>query len=283
MSTEALLLEAFAAKYPEELSRLVERLTPAAFAEVLAALPVARAANLAVHAMPLAAALALSELDSERAVALLLEIEPRPAALICVRLGAVERERLYDALPAASAAGLRSLTEYGAARAGGRIDPRVPMLPETLAVAEVLDRLRASPASALNYAYAVDGERRLTGVVNLRELMGAPADATLAAIMTREPTALFADDPLETVVSHPAFRRHHALPVIDRDGRLLGALRYSAFRAVEAELGERAPATHTVQAASALAELCALGVSAVTHLAGVTLELSPERSSDDVR
>jgi magnesium transporter len=208
---------------------------------------------------------------------------PRAAALIALRMPSAERDGLYQALPAAHAGMLRTLTEYGDTCAGGRMDPRVPMVPETLPVSEVLDRLRLTPEGALNYLYAVDAERRLTGVVNLRELLSAPANASLAAIMQRDPDAIFADDPLEAIASHASWKRHHALPVVDREGRLLGALRYRAFRAIEAELGRRSQAAPDTQAASALAELCVLGITAVTRMVGVALATGPDQHAGDAR
>ena len=272
-SAETLLLRSYAARHPDEVARLVDQLGPSALAEVLAELPVELAASLAVRAMPLAAALSLTELSTELAAAIALEMAPRSATVIMLRLAAADRERIYGAMPKARAEMLRTLTEYGNARAGGRMDPRVPMLPEGLPVADVLGRLRAAPEGALDYVYAVDGELRLSGVVNLRELLGAPATATLAEVMTRNPQTLFADDPLEAIAAHPAWKRLHALPVIDRDGRLLGALRYSAFRAVEAELGERLE-TRDTQLSAALVELFAVGVASLTRMAGTTVEAS---------
>jgi magnesium transporter len=272
-SAETLLLRSYTARHPDEVARLVDQLGASAFAEVLSELPADLAATLTVRAMPLAAALSLAALSSELASAIVLEMAPGPATVIMLRLAAADRERIYGAMPKARADMLRTLTEYGSARAGGRMDPRVPMLPEGLPVADVLGRLRAAPEGALDYVYAVDAELRLSGVVNLRELLGARATATLAEVMTRSPQTLFADDPLEAIAAHPAWKRLHALPVIDRDGRLLGALRYSAFRAVEAELGERLE-TRDTQLSAALVELFAVGVASFARLAGTTVEAS---------
>jgi Mg/Co/Ni transporter MgtE len=153
-------------------------------------------------------------------------------------------------------------------------------VPETLSVAQVMERLRAQPEGVMHYVYAIDEERRLTGVINMRELMLAPPEAPLSTIMTRDPEALFAHDSLEVVVLHAGWKRNHALPVVDRDGRLLGALRYSTFRAIETELGQAAVGPSADQTASALAELCALGATAMTRFIGAALALegpAPER------
>jgi magnesium transporter len=278
VSPEVQLATAFAEAHPDELSRLAERLGPAAYAELLAALPREQAASLLTHAMPLTAALALSLVAPGAAAALLSELDARTAGTIVLRLTQEARERVYEELPIKLAKALRALTSYGEDRAGGRMDPAVLALPSTTAISEALRELRANPAGALNYCYAVDADGRLVGVAGLRELLGAPRSAALTSVMTPTPVALYADDPLPVVVAHAGWRRHHALPVIDREGRLLGAIRYSAFRALEAELGQKHRASPEGATASAFAELCGIGLGAASRIATITLDAprSPE-------
>jgi Mg/Co/Ni transporter MgtE len=133
----------------------------------------------------------------------------------------------------------------------------------------------------MHYVYAIDAERRLTGVINMRELMLAPTDAPLGTVITRNPETLFAHDPLDVVARHAGWKRNHALPVVDRNRRFLGALRYSAFRAIETELGQAAAGPNVDQTASSLAELCAVGASAMTRFIGAALSLEPPPSERD--
>ena len=88
------------------------------------------------------------------------------------------------------------------------------------------------------------------------------------------------------IARHAGWKRSHALPVIDHERRLLGALRYSTFRAIETELGQDASGPDVDQTASALAELCALGASAMTRFIGAALALEgvpPERADEQPR
>lgn len=275
MSAELLLARAFAAAHPEEVARFIERLAPEAGAEVLSALEPESAAEVLSRAVPLIAATTVTRLDTGPGGAILEACHPSLAAGLLLRMESTTRGRFLSALSAERAEDLRRMTDYGPRRAGGRLDPRAPAMPETLSVAEVFERLRAYPAGVMHYVYAIDGERRLTGVINMRELMLAPPDAPFGTRITRNPEALFAHDPLEVVARHAGWKRNHALPVIDRERRLLGALRYSTFRAIEAELGQTAPGASADQTASALAELCAVGASAMTRFIGAALALEP--------
>src|SRR6478609_1959260 len=275
MSAESMLVRAFAAAHPDEVARFIERLPPEAGAEVLAALDVENAAEVLASAVPLIAATTLTRLDSATAGQILEASDPSLAAGLLFRMERSTRARLLAAVSEARAEDLRRMTEYGPRRAGGRLDPRAPAMPETLSVSEVFERLRAYPAGVMHYVYAIDAERRLTGVINMRELMLAPPDAPFGTRISRNPEALFAHDPLEVIARHAGWKRNHALPVIDRDRRLLGALRYSTFRAIETELGQAATGPDTDQTASALAELCAVGASAMARFIGAALALEP--------
>ena len=277
MSAELLLVRAFAAGHPEEVARFVERLPPENAAEVLSALDLESAAQVLSRTVPLVAAAAVSRLEAKPGGELLEACHPTLAADILFRMDRATRARLLDAVSPSLAEDLKRMTEFGPRRAGGRLDPRAPALPETLSVAEVFERLRAHPAGVMHYVYAIDAERRLTGVVNMRELMLARPEAPFGTIVARDPEVLYAQDPLEVIARHAGWKRNHALPVIDRDRRFLGALRYSTFRAIETELGQAAAGPSADQTASALAELCALGASAMTRFIGATLALeAPE-------
>ncbi len=273
MSATLLLVRAFAAADPDEVARCIERLPPNQGAEVLGALEVESAASVLSRAAPLMAAAALARLDAQAAGEILEACHPKLAADVLFRMDRTTRVRFLEAVSPARAEDLRRMTDFGPHVAGGRLDPRAPALPETLSVSQVFERLRASPGGVMHYVYAIDSERRLTGVVNMRELMLADAEAPLGTVIFRGPEVLFADDPLEVIARHAGWKRNHALPVIDRDHRLLGALRYSTFRAIETELGQAASGPDADQTASALADLCVLGASAMTRFIGATLAL----------
>ena len=278
MSTDLLLTRAYAAAHPEEVARFIERLPPEGGAEVLSVLEVESAANVLSRAVPLLAAAALSRLDTKAGGEILEAAHPSLAAEILFRMDRKTRAAFLEAVSPQRAQDLKRMTDYGPSRAGGRLDPRAPALPETLSVSEVFERLRAQPAGVLHYVYSIDSERRLTGVVSMRELMLASPEAPLSTIVSPHPEALFAHDPLEVIARHAGWKRNHALPVIDRDRRLLGAIRYSTFRAIETELGQAAVGPSADQTASALAELCALGASAMTRFIGAALALEGPES-----
>jgi Mg/Co/Ni transporter MgtE len=123
----------------------------------------------------------------------------------------------------------------------------------------------------LHYVYVVDDEQKLVGVCNMRELMCADPRDPVVDVMIRKPDRLVAADPLDSLVVHPGWRKVHALPVVDARGRFVGAIRYSDFRTLEAEMGLTRSSGSVVETTSALAELFSLGASAMIHLGEVAV------------
>jgi magnesium transporter len=166
---------------------------------------------------------------------------------------------------------LRRLLESEPNSAGALMDPLVLALPETIDVAAALERIRLEPEHAMYYIYVVDADGHLTGVVNVRGLMLSESDAPLRSIMRPKPDAIPAQAGREAIAGHPAWQRVHALPVVDRNGLLLGAIRYEIVRRLEVELGLSTRVGRDRATAVALAELYALGLSGIAEFATSTV------------
>lgn len=92
-------------------------------------------------------------------------------------------------------------------------------------VAAVLATLRAEPPTdRIVYFYVVDDAGRLTGVIPTRRLLLAPPDALVDTLAVDDPIAL--DSSATVFDACTLFARHRflALPVIDTERRLLGAV-----------------------------------------------------------
>jgi magnesium transporter len=149
------------------------------------------------------------------------------------RIEAAPRAALAAGLPEATRAALERLLAYPEDSAGGRMDPRVFTLPEDIRVAEAVERLRARPEYAMYYLYVVDRGQRLTGVLNYRDFLLASEGATLRSVMRSPVVRLDASASGEALLAEPAWRVYLALPVVDRDGILVGVVRAESLRDLE--------------------------------------------------
>ncbi len=236
--------------HPEDAAAVLEAWPVRDAAQLLTALRPEAAAGVLARMAPAQAAALLGRLDSARASALVAALGLDRAAFLVRRLGAETRAALLEALPAERARPLGLLLRFPPGSAGGLMDPQVLALPEDLRAEQALARLRETPENALYNLYVLDRDQRLVGVMNLRELLLAPPEASLGAVMRTPVQHLRADTERHAIVAHAGWREVHSLPVVDEAGRFLGAIRYRTLRRVEEELrgAETAPGAPTAQA-----------------------------------
>ena len=224
----------FLRTHPEDAARVLERFDPAEAAAQLAAVPALVAATAVEHMVLSSAVAVIAALEPERAAALLAETSIDQSAALLRRVPPPVAERIIERAPRnVVTAALRMLVEFPEGTAGALIDPTILSLPVDLTCAEALERVRREPRHAIYYVYVVDRERRLVGVLNLRELMLADGSRPLAGAMHSTVSRLRANAAEDEILAHPGWREYHALPVVDADGHLLGAIRYETLRRLE--------------------------------------------------
>ncbi len=149
-----------------------------------------------------------------------------------------DRAQLFDELPAKVVRRLLAqlshherqstalLLGYEEGTAGRIMTPEYISLKENLTVTETLDRIRslANASEVIYYLYVTDIGRYLTGIVSLRDLVLSPATKTLGEIMTRDVVCVSTDTDQEEVAR--TIQRYDllALPVVDREQRLVGVV-----------------------------------------------------------
>jgi magnesium transporter len=220
----------------EHLARVVPLLSPQFCGDILRALPDEQVGEM------------LDSLSSDTAARL-------------ARLLGDQAERVLAAVKPVQADAIRSLLRYPADTAGGLMDPSVLALPRDLTAAEALDRIRAHSQNARYNLYVVDRDQRLVGVLNLRELFLAEPSVLLGDLMVANPQRLLASVGRASIVSDPGWRTAHALPVVDDQGRYLGAIRYKTLRSLEDAIHHRKES----EPAQALGELFSVGAGGVVR------------------
>lgn len=164
-------------------------------------------------------------------------LQDEDVAQIFARLGPDDRVGLLDELPASVASRLlqgltaaeRELTGvvlgYPTRSIGRRMSPRYVTAHPMMPVVEALDRVRSrlGDAETVYTIPVVDDERRLVGVVSLRELMLAEPSARVGEIMG-VPYSVRASSDAETAARRCADLKLITLLVVDDDERSVGIL-----------------------------------------------------------
>jgi magnesium transporter len=222
--------------FPHEAAQRLETMAAEDIAELLAAQPPHAVVRAWEALAPDVGRAVLRCVPAPLARYLLAEAEPAASAAVLAQFEADEREQRLAGLDSQVASELRELLQYPEDSAGRLMDPNVSPLRTGMSVGEALARLRTLKRGGLRELFVVDGEGRLTGRVEIHDLAVADPGRPLSEITRALLAAVQELDPREDVVSvlqqHPITE----LPVVNHDGRFVGAIRQAALMsAVEQE------------------------------------------------
>ncbi len=222
---EEMAREAEAAEAPDA-ADFLETLEPDSSREVVHTMDDEAAADALAHMQAPLAAGVVEDLPADEAAGYLDMMDPDDAVDILQELSKPAADAILAELPPRQAAALGALALYHAETAGGLMTTRVVRIPDGWRVAEAVTRIRSSKNDddKFFYVYCVDDRGRLTGVVNLRDLLLAEPDTPIADIMDRDLVALRAGMDREDVAREFERYDHVALPVLDVGDRLLGVV-----------------------------------------------------------
>ncbi len=136
-----------------------------------------------------------------------------------------ERERLLGLLDDQTRREVQALLAYKEDQAGGLMSPRFARLRAEMSVDEAVTYLRRQTRESVEmpyYAYVLDADQRLQGVVSFRELLSARGDQRVREVMHTEVRTV--NDTMDQEAVSRVFRATGlmAVPVVDSSGRMKG-------------------------------------------------------------
>ncbi len=154
----------------------------------------------------------LSELYYDDTVDL---IEEMPATVV---------KRIIRNSTSADRAAINRLLRYGADTAGGIMTTEYVRLRAEMTVAEALSHVRrvARESATVYTCYVTDSKRKLLGTVGAGELLISPLESRIGDIMSARPVLAYTNDDREGVARKFDKYGLVALPVVDKEGRLVG-------------------------------------------------------------
>jgi Mg/Co/Ni transporter MgtE len=173
----------------------------------------------------------LEHLDSERAADVLEEMSADDAADLIADLAPETARQLLELMEPEEAKDVRRLMSYEEETAGGMMTPEPVILSPDATVAEALAHVRnedLTPSlAALVYVVRPPLETptgRLVGVAHIQRLLREPPSSLVAGALDTGISYLRPEATLEDVAAHLATYNLVAAPVVDDEGRLLGAV-----------------------------------------------------------
>jgi magnesium transporter len=166
----------------------------------------------------------LDRLRSNEVLELVEEMSPDDRVRLFDELPAKVVRRLLAELSPAERRVTAQMLGYGAGTAGRLMTTEFIDLKEFHSAAQALEivRRRARDTETIYSLYVTDASRHLTGMLSLRDLVTADPQARLGDVMTREVVQVTTDADQEEVARVIQRYDFLAVPVVDREQRLVG-------------------------------------------------------------
>jgi magnesium transporter len=135
-----------------------------------------------------------------------------------------ERNNLLSLLDDYGRREVVALLAYAEDDAGGLMSPRFPRLRPDMTVDEAVAYLRrqAEQVETIHYAYVLDFDQRLLGIVPLRRLMSASREQRVRDIMRTDFTAASEEMDQESLAKLFSEGHWFAIPIVDGERRMKG-------------------------------------------------------------
>jgi Mg/Co/Ni transporter MgtE len=225
------LLATFEQLNAADLATVLHELSPKRRVEVAAALDDEKLADVLEELPEDDQVEILGKLEEERAADVLEAMQPDDAADLLNELPQHEAEKLLELMEPDEAAPLRRLLEYSEDTAGGMMTTDPVVLPPDATVADALAQVRQpeiSPALAAQvYVCRPPTETptgKFIGIVHIQRLLREPPGELVSGVIDTNIEPLHVDVPLAAVTHYLATYNLVAVPVVDEDDHLLGAV-----------------------------------------------------------
>jgi magnesium transporter len=157
-------------------------------------------------------------------------LSPGKAGDIIAKMSEGRRKSVFKLGPSALAQQWSVNQTFAADSVGFLMEPPYGVFAPSDTVADVTNRIRDLVKTLLvTYCFVVDGDRRLLGIVTMRDLLVADGARRLEDVMLRDPFSLRPTTPLKEAMKQVLNRHFPVYPVCDDEGRLIGLVRGQAM------------------------------------------------------
>jgi magnesium transporter len=208
-------------------ARSLEMMTEHEAAQVLKALPTPLAVQALQHLQVSYAAVLLENSDAALFKAIADALDPQHAATIFMHLPEESREHLLENIPKKLRAQIKELLVYPEDSMGRLMTTKFLSFHKDVSAHEAIEKIRslAKTRFPASYAYVIDNEDHLVGVINMHDLMLASPEQSLESFMRKDIFSIHCFVGREDAANELSKRRYFAAPVVDSQNRILGIIK----------------------------------------------------------
>ncbi len=212
--------------HPADLATIISNISHQQIQTVLTSLDTETAGE-AIHELePELRSRVITEMDSELASDILEEMEPDEAADVLGDLSEEKAQELLNLMEPEEAEEIQELMEHEDDTAGGLMNNSFITISAATTAGEAFQEVRRSAPEVemIYYAYVLDEDERLVGVVSLRDLLISSPETPIAEILTENVKSVPVGAEPEAVLELIAKYNLIAVPVLDPDEKMAGII-----------------------------------------------------------
>lgn len=168
----------------------------------------------------------LKEIPVDQMQAVVKRMEPEQGAVILLSLPHEMRQEVLNLLPENAKREITDILTYPENSVGRIMTPHYIAFHQDVKVKDAIHRIRTSAHryGSSTYAYVVDDENHLVGVLNMRDLLLATSDSQLKTIMDKNVFSVDGFMDRDEVAQQLTAKHYLAAPVIDAERKLIGVV-----------------------------------------------------------
>lgn len=230
MKSDDTLLESFLGSHPHDAARTLERLPENMTAGLLASIEPALAAPILERMLPSLAAQNLQEMETDTAAAIVEYMATRESARLLRAMPVKRSELLLGRLDIKVRLQIAKQLKYAGHSVAAQMNPQVFTLPQDITVGDALKRIERHKGELDAEFYLVDAQYHLLGAVVTAALLNAGKTQMLSSLMNTQVPRLPAQASVNIVADMPVWLDYQRLPVVEKDGTLIGVLSSAELR-----------------------------------------------------
>jgi len=210
---------------PADLALLINDLTLVEAATVVSMLPAPRAIELFDDPIMRRRAAILEKLEPQRAAEILSGLSADERTDVIQKMGHHPRHLVVPRITVEERKELEGLLQYPAHTAGGIMTTEFVQLDPKMSVADALKHIRsvAREKESIYACYVMTpGTGQLLGAISLRDLVMAELDTPITEVMRKKPITVNVLDHQEDVARKISKYNLLAVPVLEKDGNVVG-------------------------------------------------------------
>ena len=230
-----------ATKDPFDSADALEEFEPIEAGKLITELPTLTAVKIFESLRPRAIIQIVESLDDKNVEEIFKQMDTEDVVDVLERSTDDETDEILEILDKSTKLNIDRRLSYPEDSVGRQMSEEVAKISTGLTVKDALKELKSLHKNVedLIYVYSVDKENRLTGVISFREIVFANEDDLIKNVMIQDP--VFVNPSSDQEEAAGLIRQYEllALPVIDKDNKLIGQITInSALDVIQTEIAE---------------------------------------------